>query len=224
MIIDTDTNCKSKTDFMVKRGIEVVGRYYSSGSSSKNVTKEEAQALSRVGIKLFVVYEDGGDASSFPLTEQQGFSDASHAVTQAQGIGQPQGGTIYFAVEGLPDGYKSSDLSKIRQYFAGVNRGLGARYRSGVYGDGIVCKTLIEEGICSHTWLAQASFSFEGTQAFYAAKKWSLAQILTDLPKKQWRGPSVDLNEGLGDIGSFTVPISPLEIPTRRRSHSNKDA
>jgi hypothetical protein len=48
MIIDTDTNCKSKTDFMVKRGIEVVCRYYSSGSSSKNVTKEEAQALSRV--------------------------------------------------------------------------------------------------------------------------------------------------------------------------------
>jgi hypothetical protein len=54
MIIDTDTNCKSKTDFMVKRGIEVVGRYYSSGSSSKNVTKEGPRLFPGWGSNSFL--------------------------------------------------------------------------------------------------------------------------------------------------------------------------
>jgi Domain of unknown function (DUF1906) len=218
MIIDTNTNCNDKRiiDFMVKRGIETVGRYYSKGGGSKVVTKGEAQALSSAGINLFVVYEDGGDASNFELTDQHGFSDATTATAQAKKIGQPQGGIIYFAVEGLPDGYGAQDLPGVRQYFGGINRGLGTQYRSGVYGDGIVCKTLLDAGICSHTWLAQASYSFEGTQAFYASKKWSLAQILTDLPTSQWHGLSVDINEGLGDIGSFKVSVRQRRMASAR--------
>ena len=203
MIIDTNSNCTKQASFLVQRGVEAVRRYYAASNGSKVITKAEAATLSAKGIKIFMVYEDIGSASQFNLTEGQGSKDASRAKSQAGAIGQPKGSVIYFAVEGLPSGYKSADLPGVRNYFAGVNKALGNDYTAGVYGDGIVCKTLLDEGICSHTWLAQASWAFEGSIEFYASKRWNLAQIVTDLPSKPWRGLSVDINEGNGDIGSF---------------------
>jgi hypothetical protein len=208
MIIDTNSNCTRQASFLVQRGVEVVGRYYAASKGSKVITKAEATALSAKGIKIFTVYEDIGSASQFNLTADQGGNDASRAKSQASAIGQPKGGVIYFAVEGLPSGYKSADLPGIKDYFSGITKALGNDYTAGVYGDGIVCRTLLDEGICTHTWLAQASWAFEGSIEFYASKRWSLAQIVTDLPTKPWRGLSVDINEGIGDIGSFLVPIA----------------
>jgi hypothetical protein len=208
MIIDTDTPCTKATSFLVQRGVEVIGRYYAASNGSKVIKKPEAQALSSKGIKIFTVYEDVGKASEFNLTADQGGKDGGTAKKQASAVGQPKGGIIYFAVEGLPSGYKTADLPGIRDYFAGVTKALGQDYSAGVYGDGIVCKTLLDEGMCSHTWLAQASWSFEGSTEFYASKRWSLAQIVTDLPEKLWRGLSVDINEGGADVGSFVVPTA----------------
>jgi hypothetical protein len=205
MIIDTNSNCTKQVSFLVQRGVEVVGRYYAATKGSKVITQAEALALSAKGIKIFTVYEDVGAANKFNLTADQGGKDAGRAKTQASAIGQPRGTVIYFAVEGLPSGYTKADLPGIRDYFSGVTKALGKDYTAGVYGDGIVCKTLLGEGMCSHTWLAQASWSFEGTTEFYASKRWNLAQIVTDLPEKPWRGLSVDINEGNGDIGSFLV-------------------
>lgn len=207
MIIDTNTNCTKAAAFLVKRGVEVVGRYYAASNGSKVIKKPEAQALSSNGIKIFTVYEDVGGADQLSLTVAQGSKDGATAKKQAAAIGQPKGGVIYFAVEGLPSGYRSGDLPGIRNYFSGVKAALGIDYTAGVYGDGIVCKTMLAEGICTHTWLAQASWSFEGSIEFYASKRWNLAQIVVDLPPKSWRGLSVDIDEGRGDIGSFLVPF-----------------
>jgi hypothetical protein len=208
MIIDTDSNCAKAVPFLVQRGVEAVGRYYASSKRSKVIQKAEAEALSSKGIKIFTVYEDVGAANQFNLTAAQGDKDGGRAKSQASALGQPKGGVIYFAVEGLPSGYTTADLPGIRDYFYGVTRALGSDYSAGVYGDGIVCKTLLDDGVCSHTWLAQASWAFEGTIEFYASKRWNLAQIVTDLQPKPWRGLSVDINEGNGDIGSFLVPTS----------------
>lgn len=208
MIIDTDANCTTAVPFLIKRGVEAVGRYYAASAGSKVIKKTEARALSAKGIKIFAVYEDVGKKSQLDLSVARGQKDGGTAKKQASAIGQPSGTVIYFAVEGLPSGYKAADLPEIRNYFAGVKQALGSDYTAGVYGDGVVCRTLLEEGICSHTWLAQASWSFEGSIEFYASKKWSLAQIVTDLPKKPWRGLSVDINEGNDDIGAFVVPIA----------------
>jgi hypothetical protein len=208
MIIDTNTKCTKVAAFLVNRGVEAVGRYYAASQGSKVITKAEAQTLSANGIAIFSVYEDFGSASKLKLTTEQGGKDGSTAKSQARAIGQPTGSVIYFAVEGLPDGYKKADLPKIRSYFNGVTNALGRDYKVGVYGDGIVCKTLLDERICSHTWLAQASWSFEGTREFYASKRWNLAQIIVDLPDKHWRGLSVDVDEGGPDIGSFFVPTA----------------
>jgi hypothetical protein len=208
MIIDTNSNCTKAAPFLVQRGVEAVGRYYAESKGSKVIQAAEARALSSKGIKIFTVYEDVGRANKFNLTVEQGGKDGSRAKSQASALGQPKGSVIYFAVEGLPSGYKKADLPGIRDYFSGVVKALNSDYTPGVYGDGIVCKTLLDEGICSHTWLAQASWAFEGSIEFYASKRWTLAQIVTDLPPKPWRGLSVDINEGSGDIGSFLVSIS----------------
>lgn len=205
MIIDTNSNCAQAVDFLVKRGVEFVGRYYTTRHPSYRLTAAEAVALSRAGIGIFTVFEDYGQAGQFTLTRDQGRHDATEALNQAIAVDQPEGSAIYFAVEGLPNGYRTADLPDVRLYFAGVQGVLQGRYDIGVYGDGVVCKTLQDEGICAYTWLAQASYSFEGSQAYYRSKRWNLAQILVDLPEANWRQLSVDIDEGIGAFGSFRV-------------------
>ena len=77
--------------------------------------------------------------SALPLTRQRGRDDGASALGQAKKVGQPNGSAIYFAVEGLPNGYTKEDLPGIREYFSGVMDAIGGRYALGAYGDGIVC-------------------------------------------------------------------------------------
>jgi hypothetical protein len=110
MIIDTDTNCTKAAPFLVKRGVEVVGRRYAHSGGSKVIKKAEARALSSRGIRIFTVYKDVGSAGKFKLTADEGAKRGTTAKTHATAIGQPKGRVIYFAVEGLPHGYKKGDL------------------------------------------------------------------------------------------------------------------
>lgn len=150
-----------------------------------------------------MVFEDHGKASEMSLTKQQGINDAASALGQAAAIGQSPDSAIYFAVEGLPNGYKKADLPKIRDYFSGVKQQVGSRYAIGVYGDGIVCQTLLDEGFCKYTWLAEASHSFEGTIEFLSSGRWSLAQFSPLDNSQGWNGLSVDFDCPNGDYGAF---------------------
>jgi hypothetical protein len=204
MIIDTNTSCLHKSAFLKTKGVTAVGRYYRVVHPEWAITKPEAQELSTAQIKIFVVYEDTGKAKDFHLTKVQGQTDGTNALNQARNIGQPQGGVIYFAVEGLPDGYGSANLSAIEDYFAGVEASIGTNYQLGVYGDGIVCKTLLDKGICTHTWLA-ASLGFEGSKDFHASGRWNLFQTTPLDQTNGWDGLSVDVNEAKNDFGGFFV-------------------
>jgi hypothetical protein len=211
MFVDTNSDCTNRIDVLKSMGVTAAGRYYRNQRHPEwKVSKTEAQKLSANKIKLFMVFEDFGYAKDLKLTKTQGQADGESALAQARDIGQPSGGVIYFAVEGLPNGYKTKDLPVIRDYFAGVKAAIGSEYRLGVYGDGIVCKTLLDEGICSKTWLAAASTSFEGTVDFYASGRWNLAQTKLELQEDDdsWQGLSVDLDEAKGDFGAFLVPVS----------------
>src|SRR5690349_7694355 len=121
MIIDTNISCLGKAAFLRGKGVTVVGRYYRKDTYPEwAITKAEAQELSTHGIRIFMVFEEHGMASQLELTRARGRIDGKTAVDQAAAIGQPQGSAIYFAVEGLPDGYKSHDLPAIRDYFSGI--------------------------------------------------------------------------------------------------------
>jgi hypothetical protein len=207
MIIDTNTSCLNQSTFLKSKGVTAVGRYYRVIHPEWAIVKEEARELSGAGIKIFAVYEDTGHASQFNLTKAQGRADGINAFNQASCIGQPRNGVIYFAVEGLDDGYTSADLPAIRNYFAGVKESIGGRYKIGVYGDGVVCSTLLGETICSYTWLA-ASTDFEGSRDFYANGPWNLAQKTPVNQTQGWNGLSVDINEARPDFGAFLVPTT----------------
>jgi hypothetical protein len=202
VVIDTNSNCSRKIDYLKRKGVIAVGRYYRIRKPEYRITALEAQKLSAAGIMIFMVYEDTGQKVSLDLTSAQGRADGRTAVAQARDIGQPFGGAIYFAVEGLPHGYTSADLPAIRDYFGGVKEAVGDRFKLGVYSDGVVCKTLLDEKYCAYTWLS-ASTSFEGTQAFYRSGRWNLAQK-TPLDQ-DWEGLSVDVNEAKPDFGAFLV-------------------
>jgi len=205
MIIDTNDSCLGKAQLLLAKNIDTVGRYYRMATHPEwAITKPEAQELSKNNIRIFMVFEDFGLASKLQLTKDQGKKDGTSALNQAQAIGQPQGSAIYFAVEGLPNGYKSADLPAIGDYFSGVREAIAGKYDLGVYGDGIVCKTMLEQNVCKFTWLAAASTSFQGTKDFMKSWKWSVAQmgpldISTD-------GLSVDLNVAKNNFGAFVVP------------------
>jgi hypothetical protein len=207
MIIDTNDSCLGKSADLRGMHVDTVGRYYRDKTHpSWRLTKAEAQELSHAGIKMFTVFEDYGKAAELTLTADQGKKDASSAINQAQAIGQPEGSAIYFAVEGLPSGYKAADLPRIRDYFSGIKQVIGAKYAIGVYGDGLVCKTMLDEGFCNYTWLPAASTSFAGTKDFLAKWRWSLAQLgPLDI---QVNGLSVDINAANGDFGAFAVPVA----------------
>lgn len=210
-VIDTNTNCINSTELLRGKGVTAVGRYYRVVHPEWRLTKAEAEKLSASGIKLFTVYEDTGH--NLTLTTAQGKIDGQNALEQATEVGQPQGTAIYFALEGLPNGYVESDLAAVRKYCAGVKQAIGAKYELGVYSNGLVCETLLDEDICSYTWLS-ASKSFAGTRDFYRTGRWNLSQ--TTPLDQNWNGLSVDVDEAKRDFGSFIVPgaLAVLGAPT----------
>ncbi len=211
-VIDTNSNCINSIDTLRARGVTAVGRYYRVVHPEWRLTRAEAQKLSAAGIKLFTVYEDTGH--DLTLTAAQGKTDGQNALDQAAEVGQPTGTPIYFALEGLPNGYVASDLSAIRKYIAGVQQVIDGKYELGVYSNGLVCETLLDEGVCSYTWLS-ASKAFAGTRDFYRTGRWNLAQ--TTPLDQNWNGLSVDVDEAKNDFGAFAVTGAPAAIAPRRQ-------
>lgn len=217
MIIDTNSSCLGKTAILKKLNIDTVGRYFRMKTHPEwAITKAEANELSNAGIRIFTIFEDYGYASKLNLTVDQGKRDAQSALNQAMDIGQPKGSTIYFAAEGLPDGYRKVDLPKITDYFSGIVSVLSGDYDIGIYGDGVVCQALLDAGICRYTWLAAASTKFPGTNAFMSSWRWSLAQLgPLDIDVE---GLSLDINVANGDFGAFNVSAlrSRVQITTKK--------
>jgi len=215
MIIDTDTNCTGQLPVLQRNGVTIVGRYYCADQSSyKLIQRDEAKYLSKNNIKIFVVYEDHAVLS---LTKQQGRDDADRAMNCAAAIKQPRGSAIYFAAEGPDGGYGSAHLEGLRKYFSGVTEKIGTAFDIGVYGGGIVCRTMRDERYCKFTWLASASTGWEGTCDFYGHKtpEWDLCQVppLDMSEAEGWPGLSVDIDlnnprRHNGDFGAFLVPTS----------------
>src|SRR5205809_544416 len=125
-VIDTNSNCTGSIDILRARGVTAVGRYYRVVHPEWRLTASDAQKLSNAGIKLYTVYEDTGH--NLTLTAAQGKIDGQNALDQATEVDQRTGTPIYFALEGLPNGYVSSDLPAIRKYFTGVQQAIGRKY------------------------------------------------------------------------------------------------
>jgi|HubBroStandDraft_6_1064221.scaffolds.fasta_scaffold167964_2 hypothetical protein len=217
-VIDTNGNVSAQLGNLKNRGVDTVGRYYSS-RAWKRITQQEAVAISSAGMKIFVVFENDGDPQ---LTEDNGIYHAQIAASQAKGIGQPEGTAIYFALEHLPNGYTATDVAAVQDYMTGVKQGLNGKYKVGAYSDGVVLDALLSSGVCDYAWLS-ASLSFAGSRAFLASGRWSLAQDPNI--DQDWNGLSVDTNQAKADIGAFQVnavaaPAAATSAPGMLRARS----
>jgi Domain of unknown function (DUF1906) len=137
-------------------GISFVFRYLATFTHIKGkiLTLAEAQAISRAGLKIGTVWENGEPTTAEYFTADQGKDDAIAALQVASSRGQPKATPIYFAVD--------CDLSfdaistRLFNYFVGLRNGMAESYQIGVYGSGLVCEKMTDWALASYSWVAGA--------------------------------------------------------------------
>jgi hypothetical protein len=175
------------------RGYAFAIRYYSLAKAENKVTltRAEAQEISSDGLMCVTVYQfDARSRASFILGNAT--RDAERALVCAAAVGQPHGTPIYFGVD-----YNANpeDLTAVLvPYFRRVSSILSPNFTAGVYGSGLVCKTLLDDKSVTHSWLSQST-SFRGTSSFTG---WNMRQLL-DFDDK------TDPDLAKSDFGGFIV-------------------
>lgn len=161
--ISTNRNVTSHAPQLKQQGVEFVFRYYSrtTHQEEKRLTMSEAEAISRTGMHIGVVYEDKPTSLSY-FSHSRGHLDGVNAHHYARSMHQPPKSAIYFAID---YDAASEDISgAIHDYFLGVDKGMRdagggeRRYAIGVYGSGAACSWLKAHCPFIHfTWLAEST-------------------------------------------------------------------
>lgn len=208
-VIDTAQNMIPHVELLRIRGVRTIIRYYNHRNSTrlpqKRLEAAEAQALVDAGFDLAVVFQQGGGSagSLSELDAAHGRADAAQALALAQGLGQPEGSAIYFAVD--HDYFRNSELRAIEPYFAEVRQALDGHYRVGVYGSGALGGRMQDKGYADLVWLAGAK-GWAGTRDFLKTDRWALFQ--GDIDKIEPGAFSYDGNDvspAHPDFGQFRV-------------------
>jgi Domain of unknown function (DUF1906) len=183
-------------------GIRTIIRYYDHEDETlpgKTLRRGERDVIVMNGLRMGVVFQHRNNKFA-SFTALRGRQDAERSLTLAAENSQPRGSAIYFGVDG--PWRTSYELAAIMAYFREVNaRMAGSGYRVGVYGSGLVCNTLLANGLAELCWLA-APISWPDFSAWYQTKRWKLVQ----LPTTQCGGRSVDFNlanDTAAEFGQF---------------------
>lgn len=177
-IIDIAFNVGPFAEQLRRNGVETVFRYYNHRNSTrlptKQLTPEEAIALSDSGLSLAVVFQQGGGAQGQigELDAAAGARDATRALSLATDLKQPKS-AIYFAVD--HDYIKGSELATIEAYFRAVKDTFKGQYLIGCYGSGTVAGRMKSLGLVDYIWLS-GSTGWSGTKAMLQTDQWSLFQ------------------------------------------------
>lgn len=154
--LDTASVCTNIANTIKKAGYVFVARYY----GNYRLTLTEAKALSKAGLEIVAVWENGRPTSASYFSYDKGYSDGTSAYNYAKNnIEQPNYTPIFFAVD-----YDASDSdihSVITNYFNGISAAftnLGSAYDIGAYGSGAVLSYLYSNvsGV-SYKWLAKST-------------------------------------------------------------------
>jgi hypothetical protein len=205
--IDCATPLTSKTAAAFKQdGYDFACRYLVPSSSWKALRKAEAEAISDAGMQIVSVFETtavralGGRAA--------GRIDGETAVRVAKEVGQPEGSTIYFAVD---FDARPSQMDTVIEYIRGASEA-SPGFVTGVYGSYAVVQALRAAGACSRFWQTYA---------------WSRGQVADGIHVYQYNngptgqgtsvnGVNVDLNESYGDEGWWNTlkpEVQPVALP-----------
>ena len=193
---------QSFLDQMKAVGVSTIIRYYDHEDETlpgKTLRRGERDTIVMNGLKMGVVFQHKNNKFA-SFTALRGRQDAERSLLLAAENSQPRGSAIYFGVDG--SWRAPSELASIVAYFQQVNATMaGSGYRVGVYGSGLVCNTLLANGLAELCWLA-APTTWPDFSAWYQTKRWKLVQ----LPTTQCGGRSVDFNLASGreaEYGQF---------------------
>lgn len=183
--LSTNRRCTSSATCLAQNDVDFVIRYYSETTQQpeKHLLASEARALHAAGIRLAVVYQDR-QTQPADFSRAAGHRDGRFAYQYAQEIGQPLGGTIFFAVD---YDAQPAHLNQIKEYFRGAVAGLAeaagsaAPYRLGVYGNGYICRQLKTANLVIHTWLSESTGHLQSS----TYTDWNVKQIVTNQPRCQ---------------------------------------
>jgi hypothetical protein len=218
MIIDSDIGFKDNVNILTTNKVDTIGRYYCDDLTSyKVIGADEARQLRTANIRMFAIFE----SATKPADLSKGQYHAGKALDCAKAVGQPSNSTIYFGIE-QDGGFTQDDMPQVTQYFKDINATIAGKFDIGVYSNGTTCATLIKPPkLVKYTWLAAASYTHDGTTAFFKTGLWTMLQMgPTDIPASllpNWKTPgaikwTIDLDFANGDIGSF-IPNPPPSAP-----------
>jgi hypothetical protein len=195
--LDCTNRCTADVAQQLKdNAYQFVGRYYSRTTKidGKKLTRDEALTISKAGLQLVAVYEDGPTNYAY-FSADRGTQDAKGAVDQAVAVRQPQGTAIYFTVD--YDAKASEIAGEITNYFKAINQAIGSQFVVGVYGSGATCQAMLSAGLAKLAWLS-CSTSWSGTKTFtgWAIKQGNPKTIL---------GLNADPDQATENLGGFVV-------------------
>lgn len=194
--IDSSTIVVPYLTALKASGVTAIGRYYST-QTWKIITRREADAIRAAGLQIFAVFEDGATPDDFD--QDRGVFAGQHALASATALEQDPGSAIYFAVDFDVDDQTIDD--RIVPYFQSIAGVLGQgtpKVRIGIYGNGLVCRRLLDAGLAELAWLSQSTGHREHRK-FYESRRWAIAQGMGT----KIGGLGVDPDEVSGDFGAF---------------------
>jgi hypothetical protein len=204
---DSTQDCSRKAADLRAAGYRTVIRYYSM-SAWKRIGAAEAHALTRVGLRLAVTYQDRQNQVA-DFSEPKGRLAGQNAFNYAQSvIMQPVDSGIYFSVDFDPS--EQQVTNNVIPFFDGVRSAMRAAnnnttpYRIGVYGSGRTCRMVMAAQLAEFAWLSQST-GFAEHQSFLASGNWHLNQ---QMPAEilGLNCDPVETNPQHADLGDFSLP------------------
>lgn len=180
-----------------KAGVKFVCRYLSHDTTGKNLTRAEADQLSRAGIWISVVWES--TAKRALSGHAAGVADAKAAAAQATVCGMPPKRPVYFAVD---FDATAGQQAAINAYLDGAASVIG-RDRVGLYAGYYVVKRALDTRKATWAWQTYA----------WSGSNWdSRAQIQQYSNDHVINGVGLDYDRAVkADYGQWRVDVSPKE-------------
>lgn len=228
-IIDTNHNTATRLDALKVAGVKTVFRYFNrlSPGGEKVIKRPELMALMSAGFQAGIVYEGKGDQVT-AFTDNNGSLDAAWSRQYASDLGIPEGTPIYFAAD--RDFSVGQVRSVIIPYFQQLEEVLTTdgsndpvqpmtpTYRIGVYGSGLVCQMLKDQGLADFFWIS-CSTGWTGSREFLASDAWHIRQGLP----RQIAGIDTDPDEAnpkFPEFGAFTLGMAPVVLSVDSSVHN----
>lgn len=178
-------------------GAHFACRYLSHDTTGKNLTRAEADQLSKARIALVVVWESGAQRAL--SGHAAGAADARAALSQAQACGMPAGRPIYFAVD---FDATAGQQATINAYLDGAASVLG-RARVGLYAGYYVIKRAFDAHKITWGWQTYA----------WSGGHWdSRAQLQQYSNNHKIGGVGLDYDRAMtSDYGQWRVGVTPAK-------------